>query len=50
MNNLIEWILYLSAAGFVVPTLWGIQLHVQWESGAVAVFLAWFNLLLFLQR
>lgn len=49
-TNLIEWMLYTSSAIFVMPSLFGYFMHFQWESGAVAVFLAWFNLLLYLQR
>ena len=49
-SNLIEWSLYLNCGLFVFPSLFGYMIHTQWECGAVAVFLAWFNLLLYLQR
>ena len=49
-NNLLEWILYITASLFVMPDLFGIVFQAQWECGAIAVFLAWFNLLLYLQR
>jgi len=49
-GNLLEWILYITAAVFVGPFLVGQSTTSQWQCGAVAIFLAWFNLLLFLQR
>ena len=49
--NMAEWALYVTAAVFVVPLmLFGRLCTVQWQCGAIAVFLAWFNLLLYLQR
>ncbi|CAH1773894.1 unnamed protein product [Owenia fusiformis] len=50
VTNYIEWILYTTSAVFVVPSLLGFSTHWQWECGAIAIFLAWFNFLLFLQR
>ncbi|XP_071487223.1 transient receptor potential cation channel subfamily A member 1 homolog [Diadema antillarum] len=56
-GNLIEWVLYLLAILLVLP-LSGIEYHNginirlawQWQCGAVAVFLAWINLILFMRR
>ncbi|XP_022317392.2 transient receptor potential cation channel subfamily A member 1-like isoform X2 [Crassostrea virginica] len=49
-NNVIEWVLYISTAVFVAPVLFFQADSLNLEAGAVAVFLAWFNCLLFLQR
>lgn len=48
--NYVEWSLYLSSLLFAAPTLFQILFPYQWECGSVAVFVAWFNLLLYLQR
>ena len=49
--NLAEWALYVTAGIFIMPMLFfGHLSALQWQCGAVAVFLAWFNLLLYLQR
>ncbi|VDH91361.1 transient receptor potential cation channel subfamily A member 1 [Mytilus galloprovincialis] len=50
LNNLLEWVLYVSSALFVTPVLFGYSDHLNTEAGAIAIFLAWFNCLLFLQR
>ncbi|CAG2194102.1 ANKTM1 [Mytilus edulis] len=50
LNNLLEWVLYVSSALFVTPVLFGYSDHLNIEAGAIAIFLAWFNCLLFLQR
>lgn len=50
LNNLLEWVLYVSSALFVTPVLFGYGDHLNTEAGAIAIFLAWFNCLLFLQR
>ncbi|XP_064626190.1 transient receptor potential cation channel subfamily A member 1-like isoform X2 [Lineus longissimus] len=51
VTNLLEWILYISCSVFLCPSLtMSTSTHFQWESGAVATFLAWVNLLLFFQR
>ena len=50
LNNTLEWVLYISSALFVGPVLFGYGDHLEMEAGAVAIFLAWFNCLLFLQR
>lgn len=49
-NNLVEWVLYVSTAVFIAPVLFNDSDCLNMEAGAVAVFLAWFNCLLFLQR
>lgn len=49
-NNLVEWVLYVSTAVFIAPVLFNDSGCLNMEAGAVAVFLAWFNCLLFLQR
>ncbi|XP_033126136.1 transient receptor potential cation channel subfamily A member 1-like [Anneissia japonica] len=49
-TNAIEWILYISSMIFVAPFLVHNSSHYQWSCGAVAIFLAWFNFLLYLQR
>ncbi|XP_071500366.1 uncharacterized protein [Diadema antillarum] len=56
-GNMIEWALYILAILLVLP-LSRIQYHNgisirldwQWQCGAVAVFLAWINLILFIRR
>lgn len=45
-----EWVLYVSTAVFIAPVLFHYSDCLNLEAGAVAVFLAWFNCLLFLQR
>lgn len=50
LNNTLEWVLYISSALFVGPVLFGYGDHLEIEAGAIAIFLAWFNCLLFLQR
>ena len=50
LNNYLEWVLYISSVLFTVPAILGYSTHSMWEFCAVAVFLAWFNLLLYLQR
>ncbi|CAG5121392.1 unnamed protein product [Candidula unifasciata] len=49
-NNALEWVLYITSLMFVVPFLFNVSLHWQWEAGAIAVFLSWFDCLVFLQR
>lgn len=48
--NYLEWILYVSTVFFVLPFLCSTTPIWQWIAGAIAVFLAWFNCLLFLRR
>ncbi|CAL1534373.1 unnamed protein product, partial [Lymnaea stagnalis] len=50
IGNALEWSLYSSTLIFVTPFFSGKSFHWQWEAGAVCVFLAWFNCLVFLQR
>lgn len=50
MTNAIEWVLYASAVVYITPFIGNKAVSWQWEAGAVAVFLAWFNCLLYLQR
>ncbi|XP_062571452.1 transient receptor potential cation channel subfamily A member 1-like [Saccostrea cucullata] len=49
-NNLLEWVLYVSTAIFIAPVLFNSSNSLNMEAGAIAVFLAWFNCLLFLRR
>ncbi|XP_046584651.1 transient receptor potential cation channel subfamily A member 1-like [Haliotis rubra] len=49
-QNVLEWLLYVLTLVFVSPFLAHYSTHWQWEVGAFAVFLAWFNCLVFLQR
>ncbi|XP_071478085.1 transient receptor potential cation channel subfamily A member 1-like [Diadema antillarum] len=49
-TNFLEWTLYATSLAFVAPYLAGQNEDFQWQCGAVAVFLAWFNFLLYLQR
>ena len=48
----VQLVLYPSTIIFAVPFLMGVQMsyHFQWEAGSVAIFTAWFNLLLYMQR
>uniref|UniRef100_A0A914UXB1 Ion transport domain-containing protein n=1 Tax=Plectus sambesii TaxID=2011161 RepID=A0A914UXB1_9BILA len=48
--NFTEWTLYITSAMFVFPLFGGNLSVTQWGCCAVAIFLAWFNLLLYLQR
>ncbi|XP_012937566.1 transient receptor potential cation channel subfamily A member 1 isoform X2 [Aplysia californica] len=48
--NLVEWVVYLSSVLFILPFLFGYSTHLQWAAGAVAIFFAWFNCLVSLQR
>ncbi|XP_069127645.1 transient receptor potential cation channel subfamily A member 1-like isoform X2 [Argopecten irradians] len=50
IGNALEWVLYITTAIFVIPMVTGNTYKFQVEAGAIAVFLAWFNCLLFLQR
>ncbi|XP_033118085.1 transient receptor potential cation channel subfamily A member 1 homolog isoform X1 [Anneissia japonica] len=57
INNLIEWIVYILAVLLVVPLndcLYENNINVkydwQWQCGAVAILLAWINLILFIQK
>lgn len=51
LDSLLEWSLYILTLCFVWPGRLGEQPNDwQWQCGALAVFLAWFNLVLFVQR
>ncbi|XP_063963704.1 transient receptor potential cation channel subfamily A member 1 homolog [Lytechinus pictus] len=57
LGNLIEWSLYILAILLVLPLsdvqyFMGVSIRLgwQWQCGAVAVFLAWINLILFIRR
>lgn len=47
---LLDTLTYAASLYFAVPFLLGYSTHIQWEAGAVAVFLAWFNFLVLCQR
>ncbi|XP_052124275.1 transient receptor potential cation channel subfamily A member 1 isoform X3 [Frankliniella occidentalis] len=49
-SNLVPWLLYSSAAFTVLPMFAGVLREQQVSFASLMVFLAWFNLLLFLQR
>ncbi|KAJ1525322.1 hypothetical protein ONE63_010144 [Megalurothrips usitatus] len=49
-SNLVPWLLYISAACTVLPMFAGVFHEQQVSCASLMVFLAWFNLLLFLQR
>jgi len=49
-NNRVEWVLYISTAIFIGPFLVSSSNSYQWQFGAVAIYLAWFNYLLFFRR
>ncbi|XP_061425467.1 LOW QUALITY PROTEIN: transient receptor potential cation channel subfamily A member 1 [Lethenteron reissneri] len=50
LTNLLEWVLYSSCVVFVVPMMTGYAEEWTWSAGAVAVFLAWVNFLLYFRR
>uniref|UniRef100_A0A4X2LR40 Transient receptor potential cation channel subfamily A member 1 n=1 Tax=Vombatus ursinus TaxID=29139 RepID=A0A4X2LR40_VOMUR len=49
-TNLIEWTIYTTSIVFVSPLFIGIPANLQWQCGAISVFLFWMNFLLYLQR
>ncbi|XP_062935968.1 transient receptor potential cation channel subfamily A member 1 [Cynocephalus volans] len=49
-NNVFDWIIYTTSIIFVLPLFVGIPAYVQWQCGAIAIFLYWMNFLLYLQR
>ncbi|KAF2368431.1 Ankyrin repeat-containing domain [Trinorchestia longiramus] len=50
-TNFIEWILYASSVCMVLPVFLGTEWRAQqYNSAAIAVFTAWFTLLLYFQR
>ena len=50
IQNLLQLSLYSLSMLFATPFLFGMSFHWQWEAGAVVIFLAWFNAMVFLQR
>ncbi|XP_037299699.1 transient receptor potential cation channel subfamily A member 1 isoform X2 [Manduca sexta] len=49
-SNLVSWTLYISSTLTVLPTIYGNYDNLQYSAAAITVFLAWFELLLLLQR
>ncbi|XP_059055068.1 transient receptor potential cation channel subfamily A member 1 [Achroia grisella] len=49
-SNFISWTLYISSTLMVLPALTGNYTDLQFSAAALTVFLAWFELLLLLQR
>uniref|UniRef100_A0A8C2UT80 Transient receptor potential cation channel subfamily A member 1 n=1 Tax=Chinchilla lanigera TaxID=34839 RepID=A0A8C2UT80_CHILA len=49
-NNALEWIIYTKSIIFVLPLFVNIPAYVQWQCGAIAIFLYWMNFLMYLQR
>lgn len=49
-DNLTEWIFYILLLFLVLPFFFNVCNSFQWQAGSVAIFMAWFNLLLHLQR
>jgi len=50
LNAVWEWLLLASSLAYVTPFLTGHPFHWQFELGSLALFLAWFKSLLFLQE
>ena len=50
-ENFAEWAVYVNTMVFIVPFLCDdAQNHYQWGAGAIAIFIAWINLLMYQQR
>ena len=53
-ENILEWVLYVTSLLFVIPfspDCWsGFREVWQWEVGAIAVFLAWLELVLIIRK
>nr|AEL30802.1 transient receptor potential cation channel subfamily A member 1 [Carollia brevicauda] len=49
-NNGIEWVIYTTSIIFVLPLFVGIPARLQWQCGAIAIYLYWMAFLLYLQR
>ncbi|XP_028924250.1 transient receptor potential cation channel subfamily A member 1 [Ornithorhynchus anatinus] len=49
-NNWIEWLIYTTSLVFVSPLFLSVPADVQWQCGAIAVYMSWMNFLLYLQR
>ncbi|XP_041358307.1 transient receptor potential cation channel subfamily A member 1-like isoform X2 [Gigantopelta aegis] len=50
IQNLLQFFLFSFSMIFTAPFLFKMSFHWQWETGAVVIFLAWFNALVFLHR
>ncbi|KAK2502458.1 hypothetical protein MC885_015105 [Smutsia gigantea] len=50
LNNAVEWIVYTTSIIFVLPLFVGVPAYMQWQCGAIAIYLYWMNFLLYLQR
>ncbi|XP_074843185.1 transient receptor potential cation channel subfamily A member 1 isoform X2 [Carettochelys insculpta] len=49
-SNLLDWTIYTSSIIFVSSLFVNTPVGLQWECGAIAVYLSWMNFLLYLQR
>ncbi|CAH2035066.1 unnamed protein product, partial [Iphiclides podalirius] len=49
-SNLVSWILYVSSTMTVIPSVFSDNCELQFSAASITVFLAWFELLLLLQR
>ncbi|XP_053105352.1 transient receptor potential cation channel subfamily A member 1 [Hemicordylus capensis] len=49
-SNLLDWTIYTTSIIFVSSLVSTIPARLQWECGAIAIFLSWMNFLLYLQR
>ncbi|XP_066480502.1 transient receptor potential cation channel subfamily A member 1 [Tiliqua scincoides] len=49
-SNLLDWTIYTTSIVFVSSLIGKITPNLQWECGAIAIFLSWMNFLLYLQR
>ncbi|NXO12235.1 TRPA1 protein, partial [Oriolus oriolus] len=49
-SNLLDWTIYTTSIVFVSSLFINTPAHLQWECGAIAVYLSWMNFLLYLQR
>uniref|UniRef100_A0A8D0C5L2 Transient receptor potential cation channel subfamily A member 1 n=1 Tax=Salvator merianae TaxID=96440 RepID=A0A8D0C5L2_SALMN len=49
-SNLLDWAIYTTNIIFVSSLFVSLPVHLQWECGAIAIFLSWMNFLLYLQR
>ncbi|KAJ7338916.1 hypothetical protein JRQ81_012818 [Phrynocephalus forsythii] len=49
-SNLLDWTIYTTSIIFVSSLFISLPGQLQWECGAIAIFLSWMNFLLYLQR
>ncbi|XP_062985937.1 transient receptor potential cation channel subfamily A member 1 [Elgaria multicarinata webbii] len=49
-SNLLDWTIYTTSIIFVSSLFINLPVRLQWECGAIAIFLSWMNFLLYLQR